>query len=108
MRNFTGYRGSRPITCETRLEADLGVTGDDGDDLLEEASRCFNAALASPQDGYRTTFGLRSNDYLFSDEGVDLLGVNALIRWFRGEPRPVVRDLTLGQLHDAIVKTRRT
>ena len=107
VRDFTGIGGSRPITCDTRLEADLGVTGDDGDELLEEAARHFNAALASPREGYRTTFNLKSNEYLFSEEGVDLFGICALIRWFQGEPRPVVRDLTLGQLHDAIVKTKR-
>ena len=108
VRSFARIRGSRTITRETQLEADLGITGDDGADVLEEVARHFNAALASPQDGYRTTFNLRANEYLFSSEGFDLLGISVLIRWLRNEPRPVVRDLTLGQLHDAIIKTRGT
>lgn len=37
------------ITEETRLEADLGIAGDDGVELLEEAEKRFGVSFVSNQ-----------------------------------------------------------
>ncbi len=94
VREFTGLRGNHSITPETQLEADLGVTGDDGAALLEQAEQHFKVALISEEHGVRDTFNLGPNEYLFGSEGFDLFGISELIRWLRRKPRPVIRDLT--------------
>jgi hypothetical protein len=43
----------RPITPETQFERDLGITGDDGSELLEAAEKRFAVNLAPDQGGYR-------------------------------------------------------
>lgn len=86
------------ITEHTRLEADLGITGDDGVELLEEAEQRFGVCFVTEERSFKETFGLGENEYLFNAEGLDLLGVRRLIGWVRKEPRCVVRDLTVGEL----------
>jgi len=104
VREFTGVRSHQAITGETRLEADLGVTGDDGKDLLCAAVERFRVDLASPENGIAQTLQLGPDEYFFGPEGFDLPGISVLVRWLRGEPRPVYRDLTVGELHEAILK----
>ncbi len=53
--------------------------------------------------GLRTIFSLKENEYLFNSEGLDLLGICRFFEWIRGIPRPVIRDLSVGQLHRALV-----
>lgn len=106
VRAFTGASSRLPITAETRLEADLGVTGDDGAALLEEAACHFEVQLASPGAGYRSTFSLGPDEYLFHAEGIALPGLAGIVRWLRRAPRPVIRDLTVGALHEALVQRR--
>ena len=105
VRDFAGLRTGREITPQSRLDADLGITGDDGDDLLRAAAEHFGAKLAHPVHGYRETFSLGENEYLFHAEGLDLIGVSGLLRWVLKQPLPKVRDLTLAELHDAILRT---
>ena len=99
---------ARPIDGETRLEADLGITGDDGEALLRAVERRFDVSLAI--DGSRRpVFGLRPNEYLFHEEGVDPFGLwqrlGNLLR--RMKPRSVVTDLTVGRLHEALRRMQR-
>jgi hypothetical protein len=101
---WTGMNNEFIVRSETRLEADLGVTGEDGEELLQAVAKEFGVELANPDDGYRTTFSLSANEYLFASEGFDLLGIGSLIGRIRGTPHHVVRDLTVGQLHTAIVR----
>ncbi|MGY5955799.1 Acyl carrier protein [Kosakonia sp. BK9b] len=103
IREFTGCR-RQPIHENTWLEADLGVTGYDGVDLLEEIADAFDVVLCTEEEGYRKTFSLGENEYLFGGEGLDLLGIGRLIGWLRGIPEPVIRDLSVGQLHQALVR----
>jgi hypothetical protein len=105
VRDFAGLRPDQSVTPQTRLDADLGITGGDGDDLLEKAAEHFNARLQHPMHGYRETFLLAENEYLFGAEGLDHLGVTAFLRWVRNEPEPKVRDVTMGELHSAILRT---
>ncbi len=105
VRDFAGLGAGQSVTPQTRLDADLGITGDDGDDLLKAAAEHFGAKLADPIHGYRETFSLAENEYLFHAEGFDLLGVSVLVRAVSNKPKPRIRDLTLAELHDAIIRT---
>ena len=104
MREFAGLKASRILDAQTRLEADLGITGDDGAELLQAAATRFGVVLADAQRGYRDTFQLEENDYLFHSEGLQLSGAEALASWIRRKPRPRVVGLTVGGLHEAILR----
>ena len=108
IRHFQSIPDRVRISPSTRLDADLGITGLDGDDLLRQAATRFGVVLASPEDGYRRTFSLAPNEYLFGSEGSDPLGPFGGILWvirrIRGVPDPVVCDLTVGELHEAILR----
>lgn len=87
----------KQITPETLFEHDLGITGDDGCDLLQETERRFGVQLSSPEDGCRRTFGLGPNEFLFHSEGSwpDFLSPLS-------SPPPVIRRFTVGELFDAV------
>ena len=93
------------IHQNTFLEADLGITGDDGVELLDKAEKTFRVDMSSAE-GFNNAFALRENEYLFNSEGLDLLGICRFFQWLRGIPNAVIRDLTVGQLHRALVTAR--
>lgn len=92
------------IDGNTWLEKDLGITGDDGVELLEEAENVFGVRFSEGEEDFRQLFSLKENEYLFHSEGFDFLGVAYLCRRLRGIPAPVIRDLSIGQLHSALVE----
>lgn len=117
IRECQALDSSTAVDGSTRLEADLGITGDDGFNLLQQAERRFNAALCDPITGFRPAFDLRPDDYLFRSEGHSFL-IEALNRSIRGTrlgrwlgvpkyPYENVTDLTVDQLHAAISRTAR-
>jgi hypothetical protein len=106
VRDFARLGRKEVITPDTRLEADLGITGDDGGELLQKAAAHFGVQLADPVHGYRSTFGLGEHEFLFHDEGLDLLGIGVLIRRLRKQPEPRIRELTMGELHNAILRSK--
>ncbi|MGM8792718.1 hypothetical protein ACS6K7_16060 [Enterobacter chuandaensis] len=103
VRNSSGEH-RKPIDSNTLIEADLHICGIDGEDLLEDCEEAFGVQLATEEDGYRKTFSLAENEYLFTGEGIDFFGICRFIRWVRGIPEPVIRDLTVGELHAVLVK----
>lgn len=105
VREFSGCT-RKAIDESTLLEDDLGICGDDGVELLEEAEKFFAVRFATDEEDFRSLFSLKENEYLFTSEGLDLLGICYFFRWLRGEPEPVVRDLSIGQLHQVLVKVR--
>lgn len=105
VREFAGPEPATSITPQTWIEADLGVTGLDGDRLLQAAAIRFDCQLTGT-DGYITTFGLAPDEYLFRSEGLDLLGIGALADRLLGRANHVVRDLTVGEFHRAICRTK--
>ena len=107
VREFSGIGPRRTVGPRTRLEADLGLTGDDGEGLLDAASHYFDADLASPEHGIAATLSLGPNETLFGSEGLDPLGIARLVRLFQNRPEPVVRDLTVAELHAALVNAPR-
>ena len=103
LREAQGIRTRISITPATRLEKDLGITGDDGTDLLVETEKQFGVKLWSEEHGYRQTFHLGPDEYLFHSEGFDIFW---LIRRLLGRPDPV-RELTVGELHEAVCRASR-
>lgn len=87
----------RLITPDTQFERDLGITGDDGSELLEAAQERFKVNLRYGDKGYRTTFNLGPDEYLFHSEG-----------WYIGFTRHSVRSFTVGELCDAIQRAPST
>ncbi len=70
-------RRGRPVTRETRLEQDCGLTGDDAREFLEAFKSAFDVDFSD----------FRFCDY-FGPEGFGLdFGVAGLVRWLRGEPK---------------------
>ena len=72
------------IVPETLFEDDLGITGDDGCELLQATEKHFWVCLSSPEDGYRRTFDLAPHEFLFHGEGLgwglpDIIGPQPLI-----------------------------
>lgn len=94
LRNFACISSKKQITAMTRFENDLGITGDDGDDLLIATEKRFEVKLS------RETFNLRPNEYLFNSEGLDFLGL------FKGllGAKETVREFTVGELYDAVCR----
>ena len=81
---------------ETQFEFHLGITGDDGCELLEAAEAHFRVDFGSTPG---TVFDLRHKEYLFNAEG-------NLFSLFR-KTNTQVRKFTLGDLHEGILKAMR-
>jgi hypothetical protein len=77
----------------------------DGDALIEDCEEAFGVTLVTEEDGYEKTFSLAENEFLFSTEGIDYFGICRLVRRLLGIPEPVIRNLTVGELHAVLVKT---
>jgi hypothetical protein len=104
LRAETGCRAQ--IAPEQRIEQDLHLCGDDAVDLLQAVERRFAVLLHDQDTGYRRTFGMPDDEVLFSGEGWPLPGVSWLSRRM-ASPQPRVRDLTMSELHSAIVRASR-
>jgi hypothetical protein len=95
IREKSGFSQSKLITPDTQFERDLGITGDDGSELLETIERNYHIQFT------RESFGLAANEYLFHGEGFDLFGT--LIRTLRRKPEPEFRSFTVGELSTALL-----
>ena len=101
VRAWGRFPAKRLICAETQFERDLGITGDDGSELLEAAQKKFGVDLAPDENGYRKIFGLGPNEYLFNSEGFGLgAGLMTLFT------TPSVRAFTVGELFKAIQKAQ--
>jgi hypothetical protein len=97
VRDFTGYPVRKAITPATLLEKDMGVTGDDGTDLLEATQKRFDVDWAD----IREAFKLGPNEYLFHGEGFGLFPL-----WLvETGARPSIRPFTVGDLYDVVCQT---
>lgn len=79
------------ITQNTKLEHDLGMTGDDAYEFLIEFSQKFNVDVSNFQ-----------IDKYFLPEGDSLLPT--ISRLIRGEENPKQKELTIGDLENSILK----
>ena len=86
----------KAITPDTQFERDLGLTGDDGTDLLKAAEKMFEVKFAN----LRETFKLGPNEFLFNSEGWGPSPHE--IRLWLSRQRITVRKLTVGELFEAV------
>ena len=93
IRSQCGIQQKKSITLESKFEDDLGVTGDDGLDLLKATEKHFNVNLSDSEQGYSRTFDLAPNELLFQGEGL----FN-----YHGS----VREFTVGELYRAVRKAQ--
>jgi acyl carrier protein len=91
------------IMPETQFERDLGLTGDDGIDLLEATQNRFDVKLATEEDGFTMTFNLTRNEYLFHSEGWGP-SPQEILSIFSGRGATTVRAFTVGELFNAVKK----
>ncbi|WP_380179997.1 hypothetical protein [Kalamiella sp. sgz302252] len=105
VREFSGWR-KKKIDENTLLEDDLHITGDDGVELLEEAEKVFGISFETEEESFRSLFSLQDNEYLFNSEGFDFFCIGYFYRRLKGIPHPVVRDLSVGKLHEVLIKLR--
>lgn len=106
IRASQGISPSVPITEQSDLEKDLGITGDDGDDLLEAVAQRFPLYFRGADDALREAFGLTRGASFFHSEGMGLPSFLATL-WGKGAAHHV-RAITVGQLFDALQKARHT
>jgi hypothetical protein len=104
VREWALIPAKKEITGHTQFERDLGITGDDGGELLEAAQEHFKVDLADGGNGYRKIFQLGDNEYLFHSEGLTLgYGGTDMITLFTNTD-PSVRAFTVGELCEALGK----
>jgi acyl carrier protein len=90
------------IMPETLFEDDLGITGDDGCELLEATEKRFGVCLSSPEEGYRRTFDLAPHEFLFHSEGLGW-DLSDIVSLFRPSAMPSsIRAFRVGDLFEAI------
>lgn len=97
IRQWARISRKKKIAPETEFEDGLGISGDDGCDLLKATEKRFKVALSSEEHGYRKTFNLGPDEFLFHAEG---FGPD--LRTFLGRPVPAVVTFTVGALYDAV------
>jgi hypothetical protein len=78
----------------------LGITGDDGSELLEAAQKKFGVDMAPDESGYRKIFALGPNEYLFNSEVRPVADLMTLFT------TPSVRAFTVGELFAVIQKAK--
>lgn len=105
IREYAGLR-KQPVDEHSYIEKDLHIAGDDGVELLQEAEKVFGVCFETDEHNLRTLFSMKDNEYLFTAEGLDLLGISRFFAWLRGIPEPTIRDLTVGEFHQVLVKLR--
>ena len=104
IREYLHVSTRQKIMPKTQFERDLRLTGDDGADLLEATEKQFAVMLGNSETGVRETFNLRPNEYLFNAEGWGPSRAE-IISLFSGSP-PVVREFTVGELFEAVMRDR--
>jgi len=101
IRQWAGISRKKRIVPETELEDDLGITGDDGLDMLLATEERFVVSLHSEEHGFRETFNLAPNEFLFHSEGFGP-GLPDLITLFKGHEASVV-SFSVGDLYRAVL-----
>ena len=99
VRDWGAFSKNKQIDPETQFDRDLGITGDDGSDLLIATEKRFGVGLSTAEDGYRKTFNLGTHEYLFNSEGFGV--VPELVSIFSTS---TVRAFTVGELYGAVKK----
>ena len=105
IREFAGLQ-KHAIDENSYIENDLHIAGDDGVELFQEAEKFFGVCFETDEHNLRTLFSMKENEFLFTSEGLDLFGIVRFFARLRGVPDSTVRDLTVGEFHQVLVKLR--
>lgn len=97
IRQWARISRKKKIAPETEFEDGLGISGDDASDLLRATEQRFKVALSSEEHGYRDTFNLAPDEFLFHGEGFGP-DLSTIV----GRPEPVVVAFAVGALYDAV------
>jgi hypothetical protein len=105
IREFWRVSTRKQIAPEIQFERDLGLTGDDGDELLRATERRFDVTLESEETGIPETFNLGRNEYLFHSGGWELFPPRSTTLF--GAEEYTVRKFMVGELFDAVRNARK-
>lgn len=105
IREHQGVGDGIPITATTLLENDLGITGDDGCELLEALQKRFDISFTGSDGSLREAFGLRQGEYLFHSEGI---GLFQMLAGLFSRDIENIKPLSAGELHQVIAGLRKT
>ena len=103
IRESQGIGAKKIISESSLLENDLGITGDDGCELLEEVQKEFGVSFSGADGTLREAFDLKRDEYLFHSEGMSLFLIFANFVGFAIEK---VRPLSVGELHRVVAKLK--
>lgn len=95
-----GFSETEVITETTLLDKDLGITGDDGWELLGSIETQFGVSFTGQDGTAREFFGLAKNEQLFHHE-TDF-GLRMLIKTLFHRQKEHVKPLSIGQLYTAL------
>jgi hypothetical protein len=104
IREYRHVFDRKRVSPETQFERDLGLTGDDGSDLLEATEKRFSVSLCSEESGLRETFNLGPNEYLFHSEGWSPFPFR--FTSLLNAVEPTIREFTVGDLFEAVRKAK--
>lgn len=93
----------KAINESTLIEEELGITGDDGCELLEEIESNFDLSFSGKDSSLREFFDLEDNQYLFHSEGFSLTGIFQFILGGKSEN---VKRITVGDLYSGATKAK--
>ena len=96
VRKWTLLSNDKQISLDTQFERDLGITGEDGIELLEAVQERYGIEFTSE------SFRLEFNEYVFHSEGFELFPI--FFQSLFGKPMPEVRSFTVGELYEAVLK----
>lgn len=96
IRESQGFSEKDLVTEASLLEKDLGITGDDGCELLETIEKKFNISFTGSDGSLRDAFGLKEGQFLFHSEGMGLFMWLASL--FRRDAENV-KAITVGELY---------
>ena len=103
IRESHGFGERKAITESSLLENDLGITGDDGCELLEEIRNKFGVSFAGSDGTLREAFCLKHDEFLFHSEGMSLF---LMVASFFGFAIEKVKPLSVGELHQVVAKLK--
>ncbi len=99
IRQHQGISRKTVITELSLLEKTLGITGDDGVELLDAIEQKFGISFAGSDGSFRSAFGVSDREYLFHSEGLSLFSAIAALL---GQTPENVKEITVGDLYLAI------
>ena len=84
IREHQSISRKKTIVESSLLESDLGITGDDGEELIQAIQDRYSVSFIGSDGTVREAFGLAEDQYLFGSEGFN---------WFK---RVNVKPITVG------------